>query len=140
MHSTGKGDATLIKEANLLCGDAIVNYKTVQSFGNEDLLVDKYKELLYPVQQASYSQHIMAGFGMGFSQLANFGLQAGMFFFASIFIERDHPNLKVEDVFTALFCIMFSASWLGSSLSLGPDVGKATGAASKIFTIMEDPS
>jgi ABC-type transport system involved in Fe-S cluster assembly fused permease/ATPase subunit len=24
------------KEANLLCGDAIINYKTVQSFGNEN--------------------------------------------------------------------------------------------------------
>ena len=31
------------KEAALLCGDAILNYKTVQSFGNEVLLVNKYK-------------------------------------------------------------------------------------------------
>jgi hypothetical protein len=29
------GTTELEKEANLLCGDAIVNYKTVQSFGNE---------------------------------------------------------------------------------------------------------
>ena len=34
---------TELKEANLLCGDAIVNYKTVQSFGNEDLIVEKYE-------------------------------------------------------------------------------------------------
>jgi hypothetical protein len=27
-----------MKEANLLCGDAIVNFKTVQSFGHEDFV------------------------------------------------------------------------------------------------------
>lgn len=33
-------------EANLLMGDAINNFKTVQSFGYEDLIVEEYKELL----------------------------------------------------------------------------------------------
>ena len=39
------------KEANLLCGDAIINYKTVQSFGNEKLVVKKYKEYLEPLYE-----------------------------------------------------------------------------------------
>lgn len=30
------GDET--KEANLLCGDALINYKTVQSFGHEEFV------------------------------------------------------------------------------------------------------
>lgn len=34
------------KEAQVLCGDAISNYKTVQSFGYEHLLVDLYKGFL----------------------------------------------------------------------------------------------
>lgn len=29
-----------LKEANLLCGDAIINYKTIQSFGFEDFVVE----------------------------------------------------------------------------------------------------
>ena len=33
----------LLKESNLLLGDAIGNFKTVQSFGHEDLIVDKYE-------------------------------------------------------------------------------------------------
>lgn len=33
-------------EADLLCGDAIMNYKTVQSLGYENLVVQKYEELL----------------------------------------------------------------------------------------------
>jgi hypothetical protein len=33
----------ILKDANLLCGDAISNFKTVQSLGNTDLIVDKYE-------------------------------------------------------------------------------------------------
>ena len=37
-----KDQNELSKNADLLCGDAIVNYKTVQSFGHEDMVVKKY--------------------------------------------------------------------------------------------------
>ena len=43
------GTSDLEKEANLLCGDAITNYKTVQSFGNEVQLVAAYKRMLLPI-------------------------------------------------------------------------------------------
>jgi len=32
-------------DAQVLCSDAIANFKTVQSFGHEDMLVDLYVEL-----------------------------------------------------------------------------------------------
>jgi len=35
-----------MKEANLLCGDAIVSFKTIQSFGYEDFVVEQYRKLL----------------------------------------------------------------------------------------------
>jgi hypothetical protein len=34
------------EEASLLMGDAINNFKTIQSFGYEDLIVQHYKDLL----------------------------------------------------------------------------------------------
>jgi ABC-type transport system involved in Fe-S cluster assembly fused permease/ATPase subunit len=55
------------KEANLLCGDAIVNYKTVQSFGNEEMLVNKYKEMMLPVFSFTRRAHIKTGFAFGLS-------------------------------------------------------------------------
>lgn len=55
------------KEANLLCGDSIVNYKTVQSFGNEEELVKKYRELLTPVHKAEMSKGLKAGAALGVS-------------------------------------------------------------------------
>ena len=40
--------------ADLLAGDAISNFKTVQSFANEDLLVAKYRELLEPINAMTF--------------------------------------------------------------------------------------
>ena len=40
----------------------------------------------------------------------------------------------------ALFCIMFGASQYGNAVALGPDAGKASGAAKKIFRIIEQDS
>lgn len=43
----------LSKEADLLCGDAINNFKTVQSFGHEEELVKKYYEMMFPMFKAN---------------------------------------------------------------------------------------
>lgn len=37
------------KKANLLIGDAINNFKTVQSFGFENLVIDEYVSLIEPI-------------------------------------------------------------------------------------------
>jgi len=39
-----------------------------------------------------------------------------------------------------MFAIMFGATQAGSAASYGPDMGKATAAAEKIFKIIEYPS
>ena len=57
----------LTKEADLLSGDAIANFKTVQSFANEDMLVTKYRELMKPVNDITSSMNIKVGFGFGLS-------------------------------------------------------------------------
>ena len=49
-------------------------------------------------------------------------------------------DLDPQDIFMALFAIMFGASHAGSASAWGPDIGKATAAASRIFGITEHPS
>lgn len=39
-----KGD----RDGDLLMGDSIVNYKTIQSFGHEQLVFDMYEKILIP--------------------------------------------------------------------------------------------
>lgn len=49
-------------------------------------------------------------------------------------------KINPEDVFIALFAIMFGASHAGSAAALGPDMGKALAASKRIFKIQEHPS
>jgi hypothetical protein len=49
-------------------------------------------------------------------------------------------GIDPRDVFVALFAIMFGASHAGSASAMGPDIGKAGGAAKRVFGIMDYPS
>jgi ABC-type transport system involved in Fe-S cluster assembly fused permease/ATPase subunit len=98
----------LTKEADLLCGDSIVNYKTVQSFANEDMIIAKYEEYLAPVNAVTYTTNIKIGFGFGLSQFTQFGCFAAMFYAAGVLMEND-KTLVMDNVMVALFSIMFSA-------------------------------
>lgn len=41
-----KDNESANKEANLLCGDAIMNYRTVAGFGHEKLIIKNFDLLL----------------------------------------------------------------------------------------------
>ncbi len=59
---------TSMRDANLLAGDLIMNYRTVASFANEDQLVNDYSRLLEgPVNIATRKCHLI-GMVFGFSQ------------------------------------------------------------------------
>jgi len=49
-------------------------------------------------------------------------------------------SIDPKDVFISLFAIFFGANQLGTATAMGPDIGKATVAATKIFKILEQPS
>ena len=46
-----------------------MNYKTVQSFGYEELIVEKYKQLLIPAMLTSRWYNVKTGLAFGFSQI-----------------------------------------------------------------------
>lgn len=140
------GNEEELKEANLLCGDCIVNFKTVQSFGHEDRLVEKYKELLLPVHEKGMKKGLKTGAAFGCSQLSQYVVFAAMFFFGGLIIknsvdeETGEATINAEDVLISLFAIMFGANSAGNAASFGPDMEKANAAAKKIFKIIEEPS
>lgn len=98
----------LSKNADLLAGDAIANFKTVQSFANEDLIVAKYEEFFAPVNALTLRTNMKIGFGFGLSQLTQFGAFAAMFYAAGHLLEA-HWSLKMDDVMRGIFSIMFAA-------------------------------
>lgn len=135
MKAADEDNKDALKEANLLCGDTIVNYKTVQSFGHEDTLVEKYKELLMPVHKISMGKAVKSGAALGCSQFSQYLVFAAMFFFGGLIIknsvddETGEATVNAEDVFIALFAIMFGANAAGNAASFGPDMEKAESAA-----------
>ena len=45
--------AEQMKESNLFLSDVLVNYKTAQSFGHDNMLVKKYREMVDPISQGN---------------------------------------------------------------------------------------
>lgn len=146
--SMGLGDELneLQKEANLLCGDVIVNYRTVQSFGHEEEFVKKYEQMLLPGKTKAKATHNKTAIALGFSQFSTYAVIGVMFWAAGRIIKRNTDpetgamTINPQDVFTAIFAIMFGASHAGSSAAMGPDIGKAMAASKRVFSITEQPS
>lgn len=46
-------------------------------------------------------------------------------------------SVDPKEIFIALFAIFFGANQAGMAMSMGPDIGKAQAAATKIFKIIE---
>ena len=64
------------KEANLLAGDTIINYRTVASFGNEEQIVQDYAKMLDKPLKNSIRRNNILGFIFGFSQFVQYGVDA----------------------------------------------------------------
>jgi hypothetical protein len=81
------------------------------------------------------------GISMGFSQLTMYIIFAMMFYFGGLVMEADFQHgTKPEDIFIALFAMMFGAQQAGTASAMGPDMAKANEAALKIFKIIERES
>lgn len=140
------------KEANLLVGDTISNYRTIASFAHNDRIAMRYSQYLErPYRNGMRKSHTI-GITFGFSQFVQYATFALLFYSASIFLKSDldkaikHPleNLNIQQkasyLFIALFSMMFGAFQAGQSQQFGPDLGKAKAAASSIFTYIDTKS
>lgn len=114
--------------------------------GYEELIVKKYLEILEPVHQVAVWYNFKMGFALGVGQFTTYCGMALMFYFASVFIENSYDpvtntmSINPQDVFMALFAIMFGASHAGTAQAFGPDIGRASGAADRVFKIVDYPS
>jgi ABC-type multidrug transport system fused ATPase/permease subunit len=59
-----------------------------------------------------------------------------IFYVGTIFI-RDNPELTIEDVFTAIYAITFSAMTAGNNAHFLPDMASGKNAAASLFEILD---
>ena len=73
------------KEANLLAGDAILNYRTVASFGHEDQILRDYSRLLDEPKRVAIRKSHIIGLVFGFSQFVQYAVFATLYYFGGLF-------------------------------------------------------
>ena len=76
---------------------------------------------------------------MGFAEFLQYTIFAGLFTSAS-YLVMYNKNINPDNVFMALFCLMFGAMHLGTANAMGPDTGKASVAIQRIFGFIKYPS
>jgi ATP-binding cassette subfamily B (MDR/TAP) protein 1 len=61
-------DENSYKDANMLAGDAILNYRTVASFAHDSMLVEKYDSYITIPMKTNLRKAHCIGVSFGFSQ------------------------------------------------------------------------
>lgn len=80
-----------------MIGDSINNFKTVQSFGYEHLILKKYKSYIDPIFAMSKAKHFKAGIAFGFSQFIVYLVFAALFYFGGLIIDA-HCEDVLQDI------------------------------------------
>ena len=102
--------------------------------------------MLAPSHNFTLKAHVKSGLAFGLTQFTTYIIIGLMFLFGGIIMENsfDEKTGKMtilpENLFIALFAIMFGASHAGSAAAMGPDQAKAQAAADRIFKIRDFPS
>ena len=81
-NANQKENESNTKAAQVLLSDAIANYKTVASFGNENILIDEYSGLVKNKLEVDKKNGLVFGFSWGLAQ-AVINLSFGLLYFAS---------------------------------------------------------
>ncbi|CAI2367048.1 unnamed protein product [Moneuplotes crassus] len=134
MRSGAGGEA----EVNSTVSDTIVNYITVASFANESILIEKYKKILGAKVRQNLIKNYVSGAIFGFSQFVQFAMYAVLFYSGAQFVAKYNDN--PQNMFTAIYIMMFAAISAGQAQQQAPAAGKGADAALKIYNIIDEPS
>ena len=117
------------KAADLLVGDTIQNYKVVSSFGNDQLIIEKFQEMLRVKLSTEISEGYCFGFKWGLSQAIQ-NMAFGLLYWASAqfqYYYRDSESdvFAGDNMYISMFCLLFGAFTAGQASQFGPDIAKA---------------
>lgn len=74
-----------MEKGNKIAADAIINYKTVASFGRIQQLIQQYSDLLEGPTRQNIRGSKIVGIAFGLSQFVTFSLFAALFYFSALF-------------------------------------------------------
>lgn len=136
-RKSGFSDKTdeIYKESSNLIVECMSNIRTVESFGYEDIVLRKYDQKLEEPMKIGIKKGNVSGLLFAVSQLIMFFVFGLIFFLGTVF-KRDN-NLGIDNVFTAIYAIFFSAMTVGNNSHFMPDIEEGKLAAARLFEVID---
>ena len=131
------GNDEAYKESGGLFTEAVLNYRTVCSFGNQETLLQAYEKRLEKPWKTAIKKGNLSGLIFGSSQFCIYFVYAVVFFVGlNWFVEF---NLSFTRLYLAIFALIFAAFGSGSASAFMPDLGAAQNAGRSILEILDEP-
>ena len=129
------------EKSNALLSDIILNYRTVMSFGQEnvDQINAKFKQLLEEPQARRVRNFGLAGLANGWSSCSRVAY-IGAAYLAGNYISVDILELDKYMVLGATFMLFYAFMTVGGSATNIPSVQKAKAAAKDVFSVIDEKS
>lgn len=132
-----------VEEAAQLSEEMIINFKTVQSFGHEDKVIEKYKGYLESNLEETKRANLWIGLFFGLAEGLFILVFAVLFYFGGYIIQSNPTEdgsdweYDASEIFIAIFATVFAGVQAGTSEFFGPDTKAATEAADRVFEILD---
>ena len=116
--------------------EAMINIRTVSSFGYENIVAKRYEERLEKPYKLAIRKGNISGLFYGLSQIVLFVIFGLLFFLGALFV-RDNESVEIDDMFTAIYAIMFAGMTAGNNSHFIPDAAACNNSAANIFQIQD---
>ncbi|CBZ51791.1 hypothetical protein NCLIV_015830 [Neospora caninum Liverpool] len=124
--------------AAFVMSEALNGIRIVSAFGLEPYFTERYSNVLLKTLKEEERSAILLGLFWGFSQGAQYAVNALIFWYGGKLIETE--GLSAVDIMQTTFALMFAGSSIGQTVLFSSDAGKAEKASERIFYLIDRPS
>lgn len=115
--------------------ETATNMKTVNAISSQNLFIEKFKNIVHEVYKGASCKGLKTGLIYGLGQASMFVVYAAVFYAGAIFTYK--YDLSFQDMFRALFGIIFAGFGAGMAQQFMPDMGAAQKAANEIYEMID---
>nr|ODN89989.1 ATP-binding cassette, subfamily B (MDR/TAP), member 1 [Cryptococcus depauperatus CBS 7841] len=135
MSNFSSGSLEYIARAGSLAEEVIGSIRTVQAFGKEKILGDKFDHQIDLSRKAGKKGSIIEGYGLGIMFFAIYAAYALAFHYGGILVSQGRADSgTVINVFMSILIGSFSMAMLAPEMTA---ITKARGAAAKLFSTID---
>ena len=116
--------------------EAMLNIRTVTSFGYDGVVVNRYDNKMKKPYKLAVEKGLLSGFFFGLSQLIMFTIFGVLFYLGALFV-RDNESVTLDDMFTAIYAVLFAGMTAGNNAHFMPDAAAAKNSAANLFEIQD---